>query len=250
MARSATGAARAAAARSSPASSERYRLLGSVPAYTTDSRPSAMRRETATDVTRRSAMPCQASRQVSPPSAVAYRPSSNVPTYTRSGSCGSTARQRGRSDREHGAGVVRAAAGQREAHDLVAGHDEDARRAQALALRAFARALVGHPEQLDRAVRLVGRADRDGDPAGIGEHVVRAGAAFGDQLIAHAPRERKVGDPVAVKVAELAPAQAELDASEPVRRGFHARPRLHGSVICSPVVMPRRLGPRRRDHQT
>ena len=86
---------------------------------------------------------------------------------------------------------------------------------------------IRHPEQRERVLRLLGRADRDGDPAGFRQHVVRAGAALGDQLVADPARERKVGDPVAMEMPELAPANAELDAAESVRRSFHARPRLH-----------------------
>jgi hypothetical protein len=52
-------------------------------------------------------------------------------------------------------------------------------------------------------------------------------AALGDQLVADAPREWKVGDAVAVEMAELAAPEPELDAAEPVRRGLHAWPRPH-----------------------
>jgi len=54
-----------------------------------------------------------------------------------------------------------------------------------------------------------------------------ASAALGDQLVADAPREWEVGDAVAVEMAELAAPEPELDAAESVRRGLHARPRLH-----------------------
>jgi hypothetical protein len=54
------------------------------------------------------------------------------------------------------------------------------------------------------------------------------GRALGDQLVAHATREGQIGDPVAVKVAELAAAEAELDAAEAVGRGLHAGPRADG----------------------
>ena len=57
--------------------------------------------------------------------------------------------------------------------------------------------------------------------------MVRAGPTLGDQLVAYAAGERQIGDAVAVEVTELTPAQAELGAAEPVRRRFHARPRLH-----------------------
>jgi hypothetical protein len=57
--------------------------------------------------------------------------------------------------------------------------------------------------------------------------VVRPGPAVGDQLVADAPREWKVGDTVAVEMAELPAAHAELDAAEPVWCGLHAGPGLH-----------------------
>ena len=56
---------------------------------------------------------------------------------------------------------------------------------------------------------------------------MRSRATFGHQLVADAPREGKVGDAVAVEMTELAAAEPELDAAESVRRGLHARPRLH-----------------------
>lgn len=58
--------------------------------------------------------------------------------------------------------------------------------------------------------------------------MVRPRAALGDQFVADPPRERKVSDPVAVKMTELAPADPELDAAEPVRRSLNARPRRDG----------------------
>jgi hypothetical protein len=42
------------------------------------------------------------------------------------------------------------------------------------------------------------------------------GTALGDQLVPDAPRERQVGDPIAVDVAELAPADSEFDPAEPM----------------------------------
>ncbi len=53
---------------------------------------------------------------------------------------------------------------------------------------------------------------------------MRSRAAIGDQFVAHAARERKVGDPVAVQVPELASAEAELDATEAMRPGGDAWP--------------------------
>ena len=54
------------------------------------------------------------------------------------------------------------------------------------------------------------------------------GTALGDQLVPDAPRERQVGDPIAVDVAELAPADSEFDPTESVRRSLDAGPGLNG----------------------
>jgi hypothetical protein len=42
------------------------------------------------------------------------------------------------------------------------------------------------------------------------------GTALGDQLVPDPPRERQVCDPIAVDVAELAPADSEFDPAEPM----------------------------------
>jgi hypothetical protein len=47
--------------------------------------------------------------------------------------------------------------------------------------------------------------------------VVRERAAGLDEHVAHDAPERQVGEAVAVQVAELAPAETELDAAEAVR---------------------------------
>jgi hypothetical protein len=57
--------------------------------------------------------------------------------------------------------------------------------------------------------------------------MMRPGTACRDQLIAHPPRKREVGDPIPVQMAELPPAQAKLDAPEPVRTDIHLRPGRH-----------------------
>src|SRR5437899_2535562 len=86
-------------------------------------------------------------------------------------------------------------------------------------------------------------------------------APRGDQLVAERPREREIGEAVAVEVAELAAAEPELDPAETVRLDAHAVPRrdlgpdaLCGRHTCSnaryPPFMPfyQRLGevPRKR----
>ena len=45
------------------------------------------------------------------------------------------------------------------------------------------------------------------------------GAAGGDQLVAALAPERQVGDPVAMEVAELPPAEMELDVTSQIRPG-------------------------------
>ena len=91
------------------------------------------------------------------------------------------------------------------------------------------RALVGDPEHADRGLEVGGAADRDGQPARIGHRAVDAGAAGLDQLVAHAARQRQVGERAAlsevVQVAELAPAHVERGAAEArLDAGLDARP--------------------------
>ena len=172
-------------------------------------------------------MPCHATRHVEPPSSVAYRPSSNVPDVDAVRVVRIDGHALRGGDRQHRPAVVRPRAGQREADDLIAGHDEDAG-----ALRhvpSGRSALARTPSGTARPpVGLRRRADRDRDPPGVGQHVVGPRAPDGDQLVANPARERQVRDPVAVEVAELAPADPEFDAAEPVWSGLHARPRPHG----------------------
>jgi hypothetical protein len=66
--------------------------------------------------------------------------------------------------------------------------------------------------------------------------MVRACIAALEELIANRLWEREVGEPVAVKVAELDPAQPELDPAEAVRCGGDPRPAqdLFGNaVLCA-----------------
>ena len=51
------------------------------------------------------------------------------------------------------------------------------------------------------------------------------GSARRDQLVAHAAEKRKVGDPVAVQMPELAPTETKLDPPETVRPDLDLRPR-------------------------
>ena len=64
-------------------------------------------------------------------------------------------------------------------------------------------------------------------PAALGQHVVGLDGAALQQLVAHGAGEREVGEAVAVEVAELAAADAELDAAEAVRVDLHVRPGAH-----------------------
>jgi len=56
---------------------------------------------------------------------------------------------------------------------------------------------------------------------------MRPGPSRGDQLVAHAAREGKIGDAITVQVTKLPPTQAELDPPEPMGRLLHAGPRAH-----------------------
>jgi hypothetical protein len=57
---------------------------------------------------------------------------------------------------------------------------------------------------------------------------MRSGATSRDQLVTHAAWERKVGDPVAVQMPELAAPEAKLDTAEAVRSELDLWPRRHG----------------------
>src|SRR5947199_4958456 len=75
------------------------------------------------------------------------------------------------------------------------------------------RALVAQAEEGNGAGHGALVADRVADPAAVGQDVVDHGAPLGHQLLADAHREGQVGQVVAVQVAELALAEAELDAA-------------------------------------
>src|SRR5262249_19790576 len=89
------------------------------------------------------------------------------------------------------------------------------------------RPVVVQPKQRHdrRDVRLV--ADEVADPSGLREDVMRLRPAEGDELVAHEQREGQVGEPVAVHMAQLAPAVSELSPAEPVPTDRHAGPRRH-----------------------
>src|SRR5262249_48326264 len=89
------------------------------------------------------------------------------------------------------------------------------------------RPVVVQPKQRHdrRDVRLV--ADEVADPSGLREDVMRLRRAEGDELVAHERGEGQVGEPVAVHMAQLAPAVSELSPAEPVPTDRHAGPRRH-----------------------
>jgi hypothetical protein len=75
---------------------------------------------------------------------------------------------------------------------------------------------------------------------------MRPGPAGRDQLIADATRERKVSDPVAMQMPELAPAEAKLDSAKPMRPDLHVRPRAHRGgdpLTCTNYLVIHRLAP-------
>ncbi len=156
--------------------------------------------------------------------------------------------QGGAGKERRGAGVLRHAgqqeqvrdpppnSGRQEARNESAAHRQvrrDAERGEedlslsrlGTAAAGLARALVGEPEELDRADNIVFRIDRKGDPARVRQRMVGPCASARDEFVAHAAREREVSDVVAVEVAELSAADEKLDASEAVVLDVHVGPR-------------------------
>src|SRR5438309_11675896 len=72
-------------------------------------------------------------------------------------------------------------------------------------------ALVRHPEQIDHVLGPVLVADWSRDPTRVGQYVMRSRPAGRDQLIPDSAREREIGDPVAMEVAQLPAPKPELD---------------------------------------
>jgi parallel beta helix pectate lyase-like protein len=93
-------------------------------------------------------------------------------------------------------------------------------------------ALVIHPEQLDDELHVGVGPNRHAHPSGIRQHMVRPRFALDDQSIAYADRKWKIGEPVAVEVAQLAAADAELDAAESMSVDRHAVPAAY--LACNP----------------
>jgi hypothetical protein len=75
-------------------------------------------------------------------------------------------------------------------------------------------ARVGQAEQLDHAVDIFGFVNPRRHPARIRQDVVGTGPAGSDELVTDGPRERQVGDPVTVQVAEPAAIETKFDAPE------------------------------------
>jgi hypothetical protein len=88
--------------------------------------------------------------------------------------------------------------------------------------------LVGQAKQLDGSLDIRRRLDPEGDPPRVGQHMMGERTTGSDQLVSHASGERKVGDPVAVQMADLPPAHPELDAAEPMETDLDVRPRCNG----------------------
>ncbi len=65
---------------------------------------------------------------------------------------------------------------------------------------------------------------------------MRLGFAFRDQLLPDPDGKGKVGEAVAVEVADLPLPKAELGAPEPVRRLLDALPAQQFCRICSPML--------------
>jgi hypothetical protein len=94
----------------------------------------------------------------------------------------------------------------------------------AMGLRELERAL----EQANRAIDVVFVAQEQANPTRIGQDVVWLGFARGYDFVAHALGKRDVNEAVSMDVADFAPAEAELDAAETVRRQFNASPLVEG----------------------
>jgi hypothetical protein len=68
------------------------------------------------------------------------------------------------------------------------------------------------------------------------------------EFVTDRPWERQIGEPVAMKVAELDPAHPELDAAEAMRRGTHPGPPqyLLGDAVMNAGHSTRATGKRGR----
>lgn len=74
---------------------------------------------------------------------------------------------------------------------------------------------------------------------------MRSSPAGADEFVPDGSREREIGQGVAVHVAELDPANPELDTAEPVGEHAHARPAAHlaaHSLAGSLGHLPEELG--------
>src|SRR5882672_1977809 len=85
-------------------------------------------------------------------------------------------------------------------------------------------AFVVEPEEGNHLGHVLRPPYRAAHPPRIRQHVMRQGAARADELVSDPSRKGEVGEGVAVQVAELDPAETELDASEPMGRDGHPRP--------------------------
>jgi hypothetical protein len=83
-------------------------------------------------------------------------------------------------------------------------------------------------EQANRAIDVVFLTQKQTNPTGIGQDVMRFGFARGDDFVTHTFGKRNIDKRVAVDVADFAPAETELDAAEAVWRHFDAWPLAYG----------------------
>lgn len=85
-------------------------------------------------------------------------------------------------------------------------------------------------EKFDGALDVRYFAQKNADPAAVGEDMVRFGAARGDQFVADFLRKRDVDETVAVDVADFAAAEIVFGAAKAVRLRSDAGPGLYGGI--------------------
>lgn len=82
---------------------------------------------------------------------------------------------------------------------------------------SFARRLVGAAQQGNPPFEILLTAQAHGHPAGCGQHVMSFSLSGHDELAANRGWKGDIDEHVAVDVAQLAPAHAELAPAEPMR---------------------------------
>jgi hypothetical protein len=84
--------------------------------------------------------------------------------------------------------------------------------------------VVVQPEQLQRPSNIILTPDGVTYPPGLRQDVVQLRFALGHELLPGSHRERKVGQPIPVKMPDLVSPYPKLDAVEPVWFGLYPRP--------------------------